>query len=116
MSKSEDTIKDATSGDYKYGFVTDVQSDKAPLGLNEDIIRLISSKKNEPEWLLEWRLKAFAIWKAMPEPAWAHIHYPEINFQDICYYSAPKPKKMLNSLDEVDPEILKTFNKLYQNC
>ena len=112
MSKSEDTIKDATSGDYKYGFVTDVQSDKAPLGLNEDIIRLISSKKNEPEWLLEWRLKAFAIWKAMPEPAWAHIHYPEINFQDICYYSAPKPKKMLNSLDEVDPEILKTFNKL----
>ncbi len=112
MSKSEDTIKDATSGDYKYGFVTDVQSDKAPLGLNEDIIRLISSKKNEPEWLLEWRLKAFAIWKAMPEPAWAHIHYPEINFQDICYYSAPKPKKVLNSLDEVDPEILKTFNKL----
>jgi len=112
MSKSEDTIKDATSGDYKYGFVTDVQSDKAPLGLNEDIIRLISSKKNEPEWLLDWRLKAFAIWKAMPEPAWAHIHYPEINFQDICYYSAPKPKKVLNSLDEVDPEILKTFNKL----
>ncbi len=112
MSESEKAIKDATSGDYKWGFTTDVESDKAPKGLNEDIIRLISSKKNEPEWLLEWRLKAFKVWKDMEEPTWAHVHYPEIDFQEICYYSAPKPKKVLNSLDEVDPEILKTFNKL----
>ncbi|MCX6182915.1 MAG: Fe-S cluster assembly protein SufB [Bacteroidetes bacterium] len=112
MSDSEKAIQDATTGEYKYGFVTDVESDKAPKGLTEDTIRLISSKKNEPEWLLEFRLKAFKLWKEMPEPTWAHIHYPEINFQDIVYYSAPKPRKVLNSLDEVDPEVLKTFNKL----
>ncbi len=112
MSDSEKAIKDATTGEYKYGFVTDVESDKAPKGLTEDTIRLISSKKNEPEWLLEFRLKAFKLWKEMPLPTWAHIHYPEINFQEIVYYSAPKPKKVLNSLDEVDPEVLKTFNKL----
>ncbi|MFZ9846957.1 MAG: Fe-S cluster assembly protein SufB [Flavobacteriales bacterium] len=112
MSESEKAIKEATTGEYKYGFTTDVESDKAPKGLNEDIIRLISSKKNEPEWLLDWRLKAFKIWQGMEEPTWAHVQYPEINFQDIIYYSAPKPKKVLNSLDEVDPEIIKTFNKL----
>jgi Fe-S cluster assembly protein SufB len=112
MSESEKAIKEATTGEYKYGFTTDVESDKAPKGLNEDIIRLISSKKNEPEWLLEWRLKAFKVWQSMEEPTWAHVQYPEINFQDIIYYSAPKPKKVLNSLDEVDPEIIKTFNKL----
>jgi len=112
MSESEKAIKEATTGEYKYGFTTDVESDKAPKGLNEDIIRLISSKKNEPEWLLEWRLKAFKVWQSMEEPTWAHVQYPEVNFQDIIYYSAPKPKKVLNSLDEVDPEIIKTFNKL----
>jgi len=112
MSESEKAIKDATTGEYKWGFTTDVESDKAPKGLNEDIIRLISSKKNEPEWLLEWRLKAFGVWKNMEEPEWAHVEYPKIDFQDIHYYAAPKPKKVLNSLDEVDPEILKTFNKL----
>lgn len=112
MSESEKAIKDATTGEYKWGFTTDVESDKAPKGLNEDIIRLISSKKNEPEWLLEWRLKAFKVWKSMEEPEWAHVEYPKIDFQDIHYYAAPKPKKVLNSLDEVDPEILKTFNKL----
>ena len=112
MSESEKAIKEATTGEYKYGFTTDVESDKAPKGLNEDIIRLISSKKNEPEWLLDWRLKAFKIWQGMEEPTWAHVQYPEINFQEIIYYSAPKPKKVLNSLDEVDPEIIKTFNKL----
>jgi Fe-S cluster assembly protein SufB len=112
MSESEKAIKEATTGEYKYGFTTDVESDKAPKGLNEDIIRLISSKKNEPEWLLDWRLKAFKIWQGMEEPTWAHVQYPEINFQDIIYYSAPKPRKVLNSLDEVDPEIIKTFNKL----
>ncbi len=112
MSESEKAIKEATTGEYKYGFTTDVESDKAPKGLNEDIIRLISSKKNEPEWLLAWRLKAFKIWQGMEEPTWAHVQYPEINFQEIIYYSAPKPRKVLNSLDEVDPEIIKTFNKL----
>ena len=112
MSESEKAIKEATTGEYKYGFITDVESDKAPKGLNEDIIRLISSKKNEPEWLLDWRLKAFKIWQGMEEPTWAHVQYPEINFQEIIYYSAPKPRKVLNSLDEVDPEIIKTFNKL----
>ncbi len=112
MSESEKAIKEATTGEYKYGFTTDVESDKAPKGLNEDIIRLISSKKNEPEWLLDWRLKAFKIWQGMEEPTWAHVQYPEINFQEIIYYSAPKPRKVLNSLDEVDPEIIKTFNKL----
>ncbi len=91
MSDSEKAIKDATTGEYKYGFVTDVESDKAPKGLTEDTIRLISSKKNEPEWLLEFRLKAFKLWKEMPVPTWAHIHYPEIDFQNIVYYSAPKP-------------------------
>ena len=112
MSESEKAIKEATTGEYKYGFITDVESDKAPKGLNEDIIRLISSKKNEPEWLLDWRLKAFKIWQGMEEPTWAHVQYPEINFQEIIYYSAPKSRKVLNSLDEVDPEIIKTFNKL----
>ncbi len=95
---------------YEAGFVTDIESDKAPKGLNEDIIRFISAKKNEPEWLLEWRLKAYEHWKKMPEPDWAKIHHPPIDYQDSYYYSAPKPK--LNSMDEVDPELLATFEKL----
>lgn len=97
---------------YDYGFVTDIETDVIRKGLDEDIVRLISSKKNEPEWLLEWRLKAFKHWKTMKEPDWAHIKYDKPDFQDIIYYAAPKAKKKLNSLDEVDPEILKTFEKL----
>ena len=99
----------------KYGFVTDIEGDIAPKGLNEDIIRLISSKKEEPEWMLEFRLKAFEKWQQMEEPDWAHVSYPPIDFQDIRYYSAPKSKDDENkpeSLDEVDPELIKTFDKL----
>jgi len=95
---------------YEAGFVTDIESDTAPKGLNEDIIRFISAKKSEPEWLLEFRLKAFEHWKKMPEPEWAKIHHPPIDYQDAYYYSAPKPK--LGSMDEVDPKLLETFEKL----
>jgi Fe-S cluster assembly protein SufB len=95
---------------YEAGFVTDIESDKAPKGLNEDIIHFISKKKNEPQWLLDFRLKAFEHWKKMPEPQWAKVHHPPIDYQDAYYYSAPKPK--LNSMDEVDPELLATFEKL----
>jgi Fe-S cluster assembly protein SufB len=112
MAAQEDILGEVTQSDYKYGFYTDIEADEAPKGLNEDIIRLISAKKKEPDFMLEYRLKAFRHWQKMTEPAWAHVHYPEVNFQDIIYYSAPKPKKTLNSLDEVDPEILKTFEKL----
>ena len=105
-------IDDVTQSEYKYGFVSNIESDNAPKGLNEDIVRFISAKKNEPEWLLEWRLKSFRHWLTMTEPKWPNVHYPEINFQDIIYYSAPKQKITLNSLDEVDPEIRATFDKL----
>lgn len=100
---------------YKYGFITDIESDTAPKGLNEDVIRFISAKKEEPEWLLDFRLKAFETWKKMTEPNWAQVSYPKIDFQDISYYSAPKSsanKKKLNDLSEVDPELIKTFEKL----
>lgn len=97
---------------YKHGFVTDIESDIAPKGLNEEIIRLISAKKNEPEWLLSFRLKAYEKWLTMTEPDWQNVHYPKIDFQAISYYSAPKPKKKLASMDEVDPELLRTFEKL----
>lgn len=97
---------------YKHGFVTEIESDIAPKGLNEDIIRLISAKKNEPEWLLSFRLKAYQKWLTMTEPTWQNVHYPKIDFQAISYYSAPKPKKKLASMDEVDPELLRTFEKL----
>ncbi len=107
-----DILDKVTKSEYKYGFVTDIESDRAPKGLNEDIIRLISHKKNEPEWLLEWRLEAFKNWQEMIEPEWANIHYEKPNFQEITYYAAPKKKKELESLDEVDPELLKTFEKL----
>jgi Fe-S cluster assembly protein SufB len=106
------TIEQLASQEYKYGFVTDIESDQAPPGLSEDIVRLISSKKGEPEWLLEWRLKAFRHWLTMKEPTWANVHYNPIDYQAIRYYSAPKQKKKLNSLDEVDPELRKTFEKL----
>ncbi|MCX7311442.1 MAG: Fe-S cluster assembly protein SufB [Hyphomicrobiales bacterium] len=96
---------------YKYGFVTDIESDKAPKGLSEDIVRFISAKKTEPEWMLAWRLEAYRRWLTMSEPSWARVDYPKINYQDYYYYSAPK-RKALASLDEVDPEILKTYEKL----
>jgi Fe-S cluster assembly protein SufB len=112
MSDEDKIIEEATSGDYKYGFVSNIDSELAQKGLTEETIRFISDKKSEPEWLLDWRLKAFKIWKKMEEPDWAHISYPKPNFQDIIYYAAPKPKKKYESLDEVDPEILKTFEKL----
>ena len=101
-----------TRSEYAYGFTTDIDSDKAPNGLNEEIIRFISAKKNEPEWMTEWRLDSYRKWKKMQEPDWANLHYSPPDFDAISYYSAPKPKKKLNSLDEVDPELLKTFDKL----
>ena len=97
---------------YKHGFVTDIESDVAPKGLSESTIRMISAKKNEPAWLLDFRLKAYQAWLQMTEPAWANVHYPKIDFQDISYYAAPKSKKKLASMDEVDPELLRTFEKL----
>ena len=97
---------------YKHGFVTEIESDVAPKGLNENMIRLISSKKNEPEWLLEFRLKSYQAWLKMTEPEWQNCHYPKIDYQAISYYAAPKIKAKLNSLDEVDPELLRTFEKL----
>jgi Fe-S cluster assembly protein SufB len=97
---------------YEFGFVSNFESDKAPKGLNEDIIRLISAKKNEPEWLLEYRLNALKVWQDMKEPEWAHILYPKVDFQDLHYYSAPKTKKKLNSLDELDPELKSMYDKL----
>ena len=110
--EEKELLEEITGTEYKYGFTSDFDTDEAPKGLNEDIIRLISSKKNEPEWLLEWRLNAFEKWLSMTEPKWPNVDYPTIDFQDIIYYSAPKPKKVLNSLDEVDPEMLETFKKL----
>lgn len=104
-------IDEVTHSEYKYGFFTDIEMDTAPKGLNEDIIRLISAKKNEPDWLLEFRLDAYRKWLQMTEPTWAHLHHPPINYQDIIYFAAPK-KKALSSIDEVDPELLSTFNKL----
>jgi Fe-S cluster assembly protein SufB len=105
-------LEETVASDYKYGFVTDIDTDVIPKGLNEDVIRLISHKKNEPDWMLEWRLKAFRNWLKMEEPKWPNVKYPEINYQDIIYYAAPKKKAKVGSLDEVDPELLKTFEKL----
>src|SRR5947209_8224792 len=107
MTTATDTIQELANREYKYGFVTDVESDTVPPGLNEDVVRLISAKKQEPDWLLQWRLKAYRHWLTMKEPKWAHVHYPPVNFQGIAYYSAPRPKKQLGSLDEVDPELRK---------
>ena len=108
------TIEKTVLSDYKYGFITDIEADEAPKGLNEGTVRFISSKKNEPEWMLEWRLKAFRQWQKMNghEPKWANLKFPPIDYQDIKYYSAPKQKIKANSLDEVDPELLATFEKL----
>jgi Fe-S cluster assembly protein SufB len=112
MSDQNQLLEDITTSDYKYGFVTDIEQEFAPKGLSEDTVRFISAKKDEPEWMLEWRLKAYREWEKMEEPVWANVHYPKIDYQDIFYYAAPKPKKELSSLDEVDPEILATFEKL----
>ena len=108
----DEVINDVTSGEYKYGFVTNIDTDIIPQGLNEDVVRLISQKKGEPEWLLEFRLKAFHHWLTLEVPTWAHLDIPEIDFQAISYYAAPKKKEGPKSLDEVDPELLDTFNKL----
>ena len=105
-------IEALANREYKYGFVTNIEAETVPRGLNEEIIRTISAKKNEPEWMLEWRLKAYRHWLTMEEPEWANVHYPKVDYQDIIYYSAPKPKEKKASLDEVDPELLKTYEKL----
>ena len=112
MTEEDKILQEVTTTDYKYGFVTDIDSDTIKKGLNEDVIRLISMKKNEPEWLLQWRLDAFRKFQKMTEPEWANVTYDNPDLQSISYYSAPKPKKTLESLDEVDPELLKTFEKL----
>jgi len=112
MSQSQSAIDQQVSQPYKYGWSTDIESELAPVGLNEDIIRLISEKKKEPEWMLEWRLKAYRHWLEMREPDWANITYPPIDYQAIHYYAAPKQTKALESLDEVDPKLLETFEKL----
>lgn len=112
LSDDMKVIDDVTNSEYKWGFVTDIESETAAKGLNEDVVRMISKKKDEPEWMTEWRLKAFRHWLKMEEPKWPNVEYPKIDFQNISYYSAPKQKPKLNSLDEVDPELLKTFEKL----
>lgn len=115
MAAVKETVDQVLSIDvdkYKYGFVSDIESDLAPKGLNEDIVRFISAKKNEPDWLTEWRLEAFRRWKTMEEPTWARVDYPPIDFQDLHYYAAPKQKVGPKSLDEVDPELLDTYKKL----
>lgn len=111
-AQQNDILESHINSDYKYGFSTNIEADEAPKGLDENTVRFISAKKKEPEWLLEWRLKAFKQWLKMEEPNWALVNYPKIDFQNIIYYSAPKRPKVLNSLDEVDPELRKTFEKL----
>ena len=107
------TVKNLVNQPYKYGFVTDIESDTIPCGLNEEVVRLISAKKDEPDFMLDFRLKAFKQWQKMVEPSWAHVTYPKIDYQNIIYYAAPKQKKeKLNNLDEVDPALIETFNKL----
>ncbi len=110
--ESDKVLSDATSGEYKYGFTSDIDTDIIPAGLNEDVIRLISHKKQEPEWLLEFRLKAFRYWLTLTPPTWAHLKIPEIDFQAISYFAAPKKKDTPKSLDEVDPALIDTFNRL----
>lgn len=112
MKKNEEILKDITTSEYKYGFYTKIKSERFPKGINEDIISMLSEKKNEPTWMLKWRLESFKIWKNMNEPNWANIKYIKPNFQEISYFSAPKNKPKLNSIEEVDPELLDTFKKL----
>ena len=113
MKTEESYLEEVTASEYKYGFYTDIEADKVPPGLNEDVIKLISAKKNEPEWMTEWRLQAYRKWLKMDEPEWAHVDYPKVDYQSISYYSAPKSMKdKPKSLDEVDPELLRTYEKL----
>ncbi|MGL1920401.1 MAG: Fe-S cluster assembly protein SufB [Hyphomicrobiales bacterium] len=112
IKETVDTVAEIDLENYKYGFTTDIEMDKAPKGLNEDIVRFISAKKDEPEWMLEWRLSAFRRWKKLEEPDWALVNYPKIDFEDLYYYAAPKKKIELDSLDDLDPEILETYKKL----
>ena len=112
MEDSNDILNEVTTGDYKYGFVTDIDTEVIHRGLDEETVRIISAKKNEPEWLLEFRLKAFRHWQTLEMPAWPHLNIPPIDYQDIIYYAAPKKKEGPKSLDEVDPELMKTFDKL----
>lgn len=112
MSKDDQILEEFTSKEYEHGWNIDMEADQAPKGLSEDIVRFISAKKEEPEWLLEWRLKAYRQWTKMEEPDWANVKFPKINYQDIIYYSAPKQKVKPTSLNEVDPELLETFKKL----
>ena len=113
---TQDVIRELAQQEYKWGFITQVDEERIPKGLSEDVIRLISAKKNEPEFMLHWRLKSYRHWasleKSGAEPKWANVRFPQINYQDIVYYSAPKRKPSLTSLDELDPEILKTYEKL----
>ena len=112
VTETLDTVQSVTQSGYKWGFETAIEMELAPKGLNEDIIRLISARKEEPEWMLEWRLKAYAAWLKMEEPQWARVDHPPINYQDLHYYAAPKKKAGPKSLDEVDPELLKMYEKL----
>src|SRR6266481_3301944 len=112
MNNELSAIEKTVLTDYKYGFVTDIEADEAPPGLNEDTVRFISAKKNEPEWMLEWRLGAYRHWLTMREPKWARVDYPAIDYQDMYFYSAPKQTVAPKSLDEIDPEILRTYEKL----
>jgi Fe-S cluster assembly protein SufB len=108
----EAVLRELTESKYKYGFVTDIEADQVPRGLSEDVVRAISQKKGEPEWMLEWRLRAYRHWLGMVEPTWPNVHYPKIDYRDIVYYSAPKPRKKLDSMEEVDPELTRAFEKL----
>ena len=112
VQETVDRVRSIDVDAYKYGFVTDIESEKAPKGLNEDVVRFISAKKGEPEWLLAWRLDAYRRWLTMETPRWARVDYPEIDFQDLYYFSAPKSMPAPKSLDEVDPELLRTYAKL----
>ncbi len=112
VQETIDHVKTLDVSEYKYGFITDVEMDKAPKGLNEDIVRLISAKKKDPEWMLEWRLEAFKRWQTMTEPTWARVNYPKIDYQELYYYAAPKMNAAPKSLDEIDPAILETYKKL----
>ena len=112
MSKDNQILEELTSKEYEHGWSSNIEMESAPKGLNEDIVRFISGKKNEPEWLLEWRLKAYRHWTTMVEPKWPNVTYPAINYQDVIYYAAPKQKIKPQNLEDVDPELLKTFEKL----
>ncbi len=112
MTTPQQTVEELANTEYKYGFVTDIEEDRIPPGLSEDVVRIISAKKNEPEWLLEWRLKAYRMWQEMSEPAWHNVHFSPINYDDVIFYSAPKKKPQLSSMDEVDPDVRATFDKL----